>query len=117
MRFLALVLCLLAGTAGAQQAERGQGVILRALDKFKGEVRDIELRMGGAAAFGSLEIFLVECRYPAGNPAGDAWAELEIAEAGKAGTAFTGWMVASSPALSAMDHPRYDVWVLRCITS
>jgi hypothetical protein len=23
-------------------------------------------------------------------------------------------MVASSPALSALDHPRYDVWVLRC---
>ncbi|MEZ5716636.1 MAG: DUF2155 domain-containing protein [Paracoccaceae bacterium] len=29
---------------------------------------------------------------------------------------FTGWMVASSPALNAMDHRRYDVWVLRCIT-
>lgn len=23
-------------------------------------------------------------------------------------------MTASSPALSALDHPRYDVWVLRC---
>jgi hypothetical protein len=28
---------------------------------------------------------------------------------------FSGWMVASSPALSALDHPRYDVWVLNCI--
>jgi len=29
---------------------------------------------------------------------------------------FKGWMIASSPALNALDHPRYDVWVLRCIT-
>ena len=29
---------------------------------------------------------------------------------------FVGWMIATSPALSAMDHPRYDVWVLNCVT-
>jgi hypothetical protein len=29
---------------------------------------------------------------------------------------FSGWMIASSPALNAMDHPRYDVWLLRCQT-
>ena len=27
---------------------------------------------------------------------------------------FYGWMFASSPALSALDHPRYDIWVLKC---
>ena len=31
-------------------------------------------------------------------------------------TIFSGWMLASSPALNALEHPRYDVWVLRCIT-
>tara|TARA_R110000787_G_scaffold186397_1_gene297933 strand:- start:23707 stop:23958 length:252 start_codon:yes stop_codon:yes gene_type:complete len=25
---------------------------------------------------------------------------------------FTGWMFASSPALNALEHPVYDVWVL-----
>jgi len=25
-------------------------------------------------------------------------------------------MIASSPALNALDHPRYDVWVMRCTT-
>ena len=28
--------------------------------------------------------------------------------------AFHGWMIASSPALSALEHSRYDVWVIRC---
>ena len=27
---------------------------------------------------------------------------------------FTGWMFASSPALNALEHPVYDVWVLDC---
>jgi hypothetical protein len=27
---------------------------------------------------------------------------------------FSGWMFASSPALSAMDHPVFDVWVIDC---
>ncbi|MGB0439332.1 MAG: DUF2155 domain-containing protein [Paracoccaceae bacterium] len=30
---------------------------------------------------------------------------------------FEGWIIASSPALNAMDHARYDVWVLRCNTA
>jgi hypothetical protein len=29
---------------------------------------------------------------------------------------FSGWMIADSPALSALDHARYDVWILRCLT-
>ena len=27
---------------------------------------------------------------------------------------FSGWMFASSPALSALEHPVYDVWVIGC---
>ena len=58
-----------------------------------------------------------ECRYPVGNPSGNAYASLEISETGKPGVLFSGWMIASSPALNALDHSRYDIWVLRCITS
>ncbi|HBK91552.1 MAG TPA: hypothetical protein DDZ68_07785 [Parvularcula sp.] len=31
-------------------------------------------------------------------------------------TVFSGWMFASSPALSALQHPVYDVWVIDCKT-
>jgi hypothetical protein len=27
---------------------------------------------------------------------------------------FSGWMFASNPALNALDHPVYDVWVIDC---
>jgi hypothetical protein len=102
----------------AQQGERGTGVVLRALDKVSGATTDLELTAGISGEMFGLEVGLTECRYPAGNPAGDAFAYLVIREIGQEqGVAFTGWMVASSPALSALDHARYDVWVLRCINS
>jgi len=28
---------------------------------------------------------------------------------------FSGWMFSSSPAVSALDHPVFDIWVLRCV--
>lgn len=99
------------------KASTGTGAILRGLDKFSGTSVDIEINAGEIAAFGRLNITLMECRYPAGNKSGNAYAALEISENGKIGTVFSGWMIASAPALSAMDHARYDVWVIRCTTS
>jgi hypothetical protein len=104
-----------AAWAAAQEATHsGKGAVLRALDKYTGNVVDIDMAAGALARFGRLELILTECRYPAGNPSGDAFAGLQVREQGEDGVVFSGWMVASSPALNAMEHPRYDVWVLRC---
>ena len=100
-----------------EAGESAAGAVLRALDKVSGETTDIELTSGQNAQVFALDVGLTECRFPAGNPAGDAFAYLVIREPAKGGAVFTGWMIASSPALSALDHARYDVWVLRCITS
>ena len=107
-------------TAIAAAQERTQpaaGALLRGLDKFNGSVVDIELSVGQTIKFDRLNVTLTECLYPVGNPVGDAYAGLQITEEGNSGEAFSGWMIASSPALSAMEHSRYDIWVLRCIIS
>lgn len=116
IRLLVLAACL-AVPAAAQEVSSASGAVLRALDKTSGHTSDIELSAGQSARLGNLDIVLNECRYPAGNPSGDAFAELEISETGKTGTVFSGWMIASAPALSALEHRRYDVWVMRCTTS
>lgn len=112
-------LCMMLGTValGQERTESASGALLRGLDKFNGSVVDIELPTGRTVKFERLNITLTECRYPVGNPAGNAYAGLQITETGRAGAVFSGWMIASSPALNAMEHARYDVWVLRCITS
>jgi len=88
-------------------------VTLRALDKMLGRPTDVDLAVGETVMFGRLAIRAVECRYPLEDSASDAYAHLEILDP-EGNALFDGWMVASSPALSAMEHPRYDVWVLRC---
>lgn len=101
--------------AGAQEAaEVASGAVLRGLDKINGEVRDLEIANGGTAEFGALTVDMAQCRYPLGDPAGDAYAFVTIREAAGGKALFSGWMLASSPALNALEHPRYDIWVLRC---
>ncbi|WP_375255552.1 DUF2155 domain-containing protein [Yoonia sp.] len=90
---------------------------LRILDKLTGAVTDLSLQPGDVAEVGFLTISLVECRYPINNPAGDAFSYIEVLDRKNNRGLFAGWLLASAPALNAMDHPRYDIWALRCITS
>ena len=96
------------------RARQSSGVQLKGLDKVSGEVSDIELSVGDVATVGRLEVSLAECRYPENNPTGEAFAWLDIRDTLRDATVFQGWMIASSPALNALDHARYDVWVIRC---
>ncbi len=116
--FAALMFCGLgAGFAAAQDQEvtSSTGGSLRVLDKLTGEVIDLELQTGETGRIGFLAVKLNQCRYPTANPSGDAFVEVQVSYRDDA--AFAGWLIASAPALHAMDHPRYDVWALRCITS
>lgn len=93
--------------------QQGTTVSLRALDKLLGQPTDIELSMGQTVVFGRIAIRVIECRFPVNNPEGDAFAHLEVLDL-EGVTLFDGWMIASSPALNALEHARYDVWVLGC---
>ena len=112
-----MALLLTVGGASAQQkVESGPGAMLRGLDKVSGQTTDVEIQNDQTAAVFGLDVALGDCRYPVENPTGDAFAYLTIWEQGKAQQLFDGWMIATSPALNALDHARYDVWVIRCIT-
>jgi hypothetical protein len=113
---------LAAGHAVAAQSSRGvdEGTLaagalhLRGLDTLNGTTEDIDIGVGETVRYGHLEITAEACRVPASDPEGDAFARLTIRDIREDEPRFAGWMFASSPALSALDHPRYDVWVLSC---
>lgn len=90
---------------------------MRWVDRVTGEHGDITLQLGQKANLGGLDVVIDACRYPADNIAEDAFAFVTITENDAQTEWFTGWMVASSPALNALEHPRYDIWALRCKTS
>jgi hypothetical protein len=92
-------------------------VELQGLDKVTARISTIEGKVGGVVTFGTLEITVRACRKrPPEEPPEEA-AFLEIREK-KADEApkllFSGWMFGSSPALSALEHPVYDLWVVDC---
>lgn len=103
-------------TAAQQKVQSGPGALLRGLDKVNGQTVDVEMQNGQTQSVFGLDVALGDCRYPVDNPTGDAFAYLTIWDTGKADQLFDGWMIATSPALNALDHARYDVWVIRCIT-
>jgi len=98
------------------RALSADGVMLKGLDKVSGVVTDLDLAKGETASVGRIEVTLSDCRYPEDNT-GEGYAWLTIRDPARDAVIFEGWMVASSPALNALDHPRYDVWVIRCTTA
>ncbi len=89
---------------------------LRTLDTLTGVVKDLAIEVGQTLSYERLTILVKECRYPKDNPSSDAYAYLVIQDIRESTPRFDAWMIASSPALSALEHPRYDVWLLRCKT-
>ncbi len=117
MRAVLIALLLIGSGAAAQQkVQSGPGAMLRGLDKVSGQTVDVEMQSGETQPVFGLDVALGDCRYPVDNPTGDAFAYLTVWEKGKADQLFDGWMIATSPALNALDHARYDVWVIRCMT-
>lgn len=94
--------------------------ILQGLDKVTAHMVTIEAPVGQPVHFGTLEIIVRACkkRRPEENPESGAFLDIwELRDNQPAQSLFRGWMFASSPALSAMEHPVYDVRVLDCENS
>ncbi len=106
-----------ASMAVPAQAVQMQGAVLQGLDKITARISTINVAVGQTVAFGSLQITVKACdkHPPEETPESAAFLQVVEQKPGEAPvTRFSGWMFASSPALSAMEHPVYDLWVLDC---
>ena len=95
-------------------------VVLRTLDKITARITEFDLAIGEELRFGTLAIVARYCRTTPPIEPPETYAFLEIDDVKRGGTrdrVFEGWMVASSPALNALEHAVYDVWVINCRTS
>lgn len=117
---LPLALCNAAARAEGPVIEN-QIAVLQGLDKVTARVSPIQAPLGIPTYFGTLEIVARSCRETPPTEPPESAAFLEIRELPPASdlTApptdlFSGWMFASSPAVSALEHPVYDLWVVDC---
>lgn len=107
------------GAEGLSQETAGTpgSAILQGLDKITARVSELEAPLGETVRFGSFEIVAYACKKTPPEEPPESTAFLEITDVRPdepASVVFKGWMFASSPALSAVEHPVYDVWVTGC---
>ena len=141
MKFAVRILtaCSLAVLAAAPamagtMVQKGEAT-LRALDKITGRSTDIVVKVDEPVVYGSLRVELKSCFQAPPEEVPESAAFLRIAStqpvavetmeaavpaadvstvSGENPILFSGWMFASSPGLNALEHPVYDVWVIRC---
>jgi hypothetical protein len=111
---------LLATAVWPASAETYPIVLLRGLDKVTARVITLPAPVGETVRFATLEIKAAVCekRPPEETPESAAFLDIVEQRAGQAPVkVFRGWMFASSPGLSPMQHPVYDMWVVDCVSS
>jgi hypothetical protein len=117
---LGLLLGLLLALSKPAAAIPMDTVLLQGLDKITARVSTIKVPVGGTVTFGALQIKARACDKHPPEETPEAAAFLEVTEVKpdeKPVPIFSGWMFASSPALSALEHPVYDLIVLDCLNS
>ena len=90
---------------------------MQGLDKITARVSQFNAPVGQTVNFGKLSIIVRDCRRspPEERPENAAFVEIYESRPSEARERlFSGWMFSSSPALSALDHPVYDVNLLEC---
>lgn len=93
---------------------------VRALDKITARVIELDLPEDTEVRFGTLAIRARTCRSRPPEEPPETFAFLEIDDVNadhEYERVFAGWMMASSPALNALEHSVYDVWVIACSSS
>lgn len=93
---------------------------MQAMDKITGHVNVINVPVNGMVNFGSMSIIVRSCKTRPVEEAPENFAFVDITDKSLKGeevNVFKGWMLSSSPATNALEHPIYDVWLLQCLNN
>src|SRR5580704_10245254 len=117
LAFLSVAAGLLVAEAASAAMIPEPTAILQGLDKISARVSQIEAPVGTSVTFGTLSILVRDCEQNQPEDAPENAAFIQIYETPPGETTkrlFSGWVFSSSPALSGLEHPVYDVILLGC---
>lgn len=116
-KLLTLFLVLFSTFAYAGDIE-GERAVLRGVDKVTGHTATSEIVVGRPTQFNNMRITVERClkKPPEETPENAAFIIVEEEKDKAYQVVFKGWMFSSNPALSAMEHPIFDIWLLSCET-
>ena len=114
-------MCLACGAVSAQTTVwlDGRRATMQALDKITARISTLSVPVGEARQFGTLEVTIQRCAFHPPEEAPENAAYVVIRDLGydpsvEPAEVFSGWMFSSSPAISALEHPVYDITLLAC---
>lgn len=90
---------------------------IQAMDKITGKVSEIDIPVNGLTNFGTFSILVRKCVTRSAEETPENTAFIDIVDNYQTENPvniFKGWMFSSTPALNAVEHPIYDVWLLKC---
>jgi hypothetical protein len=115
---------------------RGSAVIVGALDRDARTNTRIRIPTGGQGTYGSLRVRVSGCFMSHPEDSTESWAYVEVTDMGRADrkqlavlpqrdrgrvkeatgerVLRKGWIIASSPSVTPIDHPIYDMWLVTC---
>jgi hypothetical protein len=117
MRGFALIALLLLATPAAAETISNPIASFSGLDKITGRITNFDVYIDETVQFGALQITPRVCytRPPTETQRTSVFLEVDqVSLKGGTQRIFTGWMFADSPALNAIDHPVYDIWLVDC---
>ena len=97
---------------------KGDSVILGALDKITAKFSEFEIDVKKSIKFKSLNIKIFECQKRPPEEIPEDFVLIRIEDEiniSEPIVVFSGWMLSSSPSLSALEHSTYDIWVKECV--
>jgi hypothetical protein len=111
-------LAVIAAGARAQTYDPYPVALMGGMDKVTGRVSTFTVAVNATHTFGTLEVTARACRKtpPEETPESAGFLEIDDTRESAQGRVFSGWMFASSPGVSALEHPVYDVWLLDCVS-
>ena len=118
---LTVFMCLACCEASAQATVwlDGRVATMQALDKVTARISTLSAPVGVARQFGTLEVTIQRCAFHPPEETPENAAFVVIRDLGYDPSiapteVFSGWMFSSSPAISALEHPVYDITLLAC---
>ena len=111
-------MALLCQTFSSHAAERDMNMAqMQAMDKITGRVNMIEVPVNGEVKFGTFSVVVRSCKARSEEEIPENFAFVDVTDKSfdtDEFNIFKGWMFSSSPAVHAVEHPIYDVWLIKC---
>lgn len=101
----------LTATSAADAYVNRETAVVRIMNKAAGKTQTVKVPVGRAASFEKLDFIVRTCKQTDPFEAEDFVMFIEVSQDAKI---FSGWMSKSEPGNNPLQHPDYDLWLVKC---